>query len=204
MSATDNFNRADGALGANWTSPCQAGNASGTVISNQYGGSGGNDQYDGLWVVQFAADCAVEIDVVSALTGDQEIDPILRASNINSGSETAYIMVVTSNGTNNVRMFRQNSGAYTEISSGDRATQNFAAGDGIRFRATGSSLSAWVRVSGTWTNFKTWTDSSITAGGYAGFSTYRAAVRADNFYVDSDFPPVPTPERARRWMGLRI
>ena len=180
----DNANRADvSPASAYWAYPISAGGSSLDVISNAFGGaSDGASQNEAYWNRRvYPTNCEAEVDVAAVLTGDQEIDFCIRINKPNTGNEDYYVAIITVNGTSNVRLWVSLNGAFTEVSAGNRATQNFAVGDGVRLRGIGTVFSLWIRSNMVWTKFAEYTDNTVMKGGYAGLSLYRAATRADNF-----------------------
>ena len=74
--ASDNFNRADGGLGANWTADSDAGMS---IASQQVAGTAGKTTGD-LWAANsFTSDQYSQVQVTSTqLTGGQWIGPMVR------------------------------------------------------------------------------------------------------------------------------
>ena len=109
-SASDNFNRADGPLGANWTDISDGGlaissqavagtSASGTSGDMRTGESYSSNQYS-------------QVEVTSSqLTGDQWIGPAVRIQN---GGQDGYLGIYYwNNGSPELMLFKRSSGNWT-------------------------------------------------------------------------------------------
>lgn len=158
--ATDNFNRANGAIGTtNWTSqPGIAGGAAMQIVSNEAsstlgvtapyfsgslvgGGSWPNNQY-----AQITVGSAVDT------TTDAGVGPMGRASTV---QQTAYFGQTN---TNETKVYKVVNGSYTQLGSNGAAC---ATGDILKLICNGTSISA--TKNGT-TIVGAVTDSAIASG----------------------------------------
>jgi hypothetical protein len=134
-SASDNFNRADGSLGPNWTdisdgglaivSQAAAGTASAALTGDTYAGTFASDQYS-------------QIEVTSTqLSGGQWIGPAVRAQN---GGQDAYVGIYNwNNGSPDLMLFKRSGGTWTQLGS----TYNsgpLAAGTQLELMVVGSTI----------------------------------------------------------------
>ena len=165
MAVTDNFNRANGGLGANWTT--DSGFAALTIVSNTCKGGGGGVHNVGFYTAggTIAADQYAQIKVMNTAGF---IGPVLRGD----GTNTFYVCYYNA-GT--ATIYKWITGNPTQIGSGSTITP--AVNDVIYFEVVGSALT--FKVNGT--TVATATDSSITAAGYTGISIYDTTGAVDDF-----------------------
>ena len=162
--ASDNFNRANGSLGANWTDMTVGGMAisNDAVVGTQAAGNSG-DIYTGT---TFGSDQSSQIQVTSTpLGGGQWIGPTVRAQN---GGQSLYLGIYWgSNGNPELEMFKLVNGGWTQLGSAF-ASGTLAAGTELTLSVTGSTLSfsenGVVEITAT--------DTSLTGGGTAPGDSY--------------------------------
>jgi Putative esterase len=133
-SASDNFNRANGPLGANWT-PFSVGGMS--IVSDQATGTAGADSGD-FWSAQsFTSDQFSQITVTSTpMSGDQWIAVGVRVQN---GGQNGYFgLYYWNSGSPELMLFKRSSGSWTELT--DVATAPLAAGAQLRLVAVGNTI----------------------------------------------------------------
>jgi hypothetical protein len=175
--ATDDFNRADGSLGASWSDM----NDGGLVIASQaaVGTAGAGVSGDIRTAESYSDGQYSQVEVTSTqLSGGQWIGPAVRAQN---GGQDAYAGIYFWNSGNPVlTLYKRNSGNWTQLGS----TYNsgpLAAGTQLKLIATGTTISLLEdgvpRITAT--------DTSIT-GGAPGIVAYGAA-QADN-WAGGDVP----------------
>ena len=135
--ASDNFNRANGSLGANWTDMTVGGLAisNDAVIGTQSAGNSG-DIYTGT---TFGSDQSSQIQVTSTpLGGGQWIGPAVRAQN---GGQSLYVGIYWgNNGNPELELFKLINGGWTQLGSAF-ASGTLAAGTELTLSVTGSTLS---------------------------------------------------------------
>ena len=135
--ATDNFNRANGPLGANWTDISDGGLA----ISSQAaaGTSATGISGDMRTGENYSSDQYSQVEVTSTqLTGTQWIGPAVRAQN---GGQDGYIGIYNwNNGSPELMLFKRSSGNWTELGS-SYSSGPLAAGTQLKLMVVGSTLS---------------------------------------------------------------
>ena len=156
-SASDNFNRADGNLGANWTDVSDGGLAitsqtvSGTVASGISGDIRTGESYDSNQYSQ--------IEVTSTqLTGNQWIGPAVR---MQAGGQEAYVGIYNwNNGNPNLMVFERNGGNWSQLGN----TYNcgpLAAGTQLKLVVVGNTIAFLENgVSGPGLGRRSWGRSS--------------------------------------------
>ena len=182
--ASDDFNRADGPLGANWTDISDGGLAISNqeVVGTSDGLSGdirtgetyGSDQYS-------------QIEITSTqLSGGQWVGPAVRARD--SGHDAYVGLYFWDFGTPELMLFERFDDAWTQIGS----TYNsgaLAAGTQLALSATGSDLT--LSLNGT--AVITATDTSLT-GGAPAIVAFSTATAGDWAGGDISSPPADAPE----------
>ncbi len=167
---TDDFNRADGALGPAWAAMGDGGLAiSSQVVTGTSAAFSGATNVG----VTYASDQSSQIEVTATqLSGGQWIGAVVRAQN---GGQDLYLgLYWWNNGSPVLMVFERTGGNWTELGS-PYASGPLAAGTQLTLSATGSALSfeenGVVRVSVT--------DTTLS-GGAPGIMAYGTA-RADNW-----------------------
>jgi len=168
---SDDFNRADGGLGANWT--VQASTFTGAIVSTRVRSSGGSVE------MQFTAitpgnDQSARI-LIPTYTGpaDSDIGVILRAQT--PGSRSFYAFTAGAGASPGSAIYQRNAGSYTALIT--EGTTAWASGDGLEGRAVGNVLSLY-RYAGNLdpaTLILTYTDTST--GGNALFLSGGVGIR---------------------------
>ncbi len=154
--ASDDFDRADGTLGANWADISDGGL---TITSNQAAGTNASGSSGDTWTATtFSSDQYSQIDVTAnALTGNQWIGAAVRSQN--SGQD-AYVGVYHWNyGSPGLQLWRRHNGGWTQLG----ATYNTAAlpaGTHLQIEAVGPAIS--LLENGT--TRITATDTELTGG----------------------------------------
>jgi hypothetical protein len=170
LTASDDFNRADGALGSNWTAMSDGA----MTISSQVvvGGNSGLSG-DTRTAETYASDQYSQVQVTSTqLTGGQWIGPAVRSQN---NGQNLYLGIYFWNGGSpQLRLYIRTSGSWTQLGS-SYSTSGLAAGATLSLTATGSTISFLLNGSPVITV----TDTSLT-GGAPGIMAYGTA-RADNW-----------------------
>lgn len=186
-SILDTFNRANGALGANWSSPTYAGDDSPTVISNACGQSG-SDYADANWngATYTESEVYATLTVVPA-TGNQ-VYLMARIQSPNTSGMDAYTLLLTkASGTDTLDVMRTINGADTSIAT---RSQEVSAGDalGLVVLGTGATVTiqVWYRASGgSWTqlgaDISDTNANRITAAGRIGLGLQNSTARWDDF-----------------------
>ena len=136
-SGSDNFNRADGPLGPNWTDMSDGG----LTISSQAvaGTSATGISGDMRTAESYSSNQYSQIEVTSTqLTGTQWIGPAVRTQN---GGQDGYLGIYSwNNGSPELMLFRRSSGNWTELGS-SYSSGPLAAGTQLKLMVVGSTLS---------------------------------------------------------------
>lgn len=180
-SVLDNFNRADGAIGANWPDKPTSSYSPLTISSNQAAGSVGNN--GSFWITSFAGDQEIFTDVpVIPSSAGNTFDIWARGTGLNgSGKLNAYMGQWAVTGTA-MKLFKFVAGAATQL--GTTVTQAMANGDGLGISCVGTTITLWYRSgpAGTWTSVIQVTDSAVSGAGQIGISSQGSStMRFDNF-----------------------
>ena len=169
-SATDDFNRADGGLGPNWTAISDGGmSISSQVVAGATGGTTG----DVRTAESYPSDQYSKVEVTSTqLTGGQWVGPAVR---VQGGGQNGYLGIYFWNSGNPVlRLYKRSGGSFTQLGGG-YVSGALAAGTQLEVTAVGNKISflqnGVQRVSVT--------DGSFTGGG-PGIMAFGSA-RADNW-----------------------
>ena len=138
-SASDDFNRADGGLGANWTAITDGGMA---IASQQVTGTVGVLTGD-MWTAgSFGSDQYSQVQVTSTqLTGGQWVGAAVRAQN---GGRSGYVGIYYWNsGSPVLELFkRTGTNNWTQL-GGAYSSGPLAAGTQLEVAAVGSTISFW-------------------------------------------------------------
>src|ERR1700729_969312 len=161
-SASDNFARADGSLGPNWTDVSDGGLAisSGAVI-----GTVGSVTGDAWTANSFGGDQFSQVAVTSTqLSGGQWIGPAVRVQN--SGQDAYVGFYYWNFGSPELMLFKRSGGGWAQI-SGAFAVSPLPAGTQLELTAVGSAISLYENGA----KVLSATDASIT-GGAPGIMAY--------------------------------
>jgi Putative esterase len=163
-SATDNFARANGGLGANWTATSDGGLS---IASDQAVGASSGNSGD-MWSAEaFTSDQYSQVMLTSTqLTATQWVGPSVRAQ---SSGQDAYVAIYFwNNGSPEIMLFLRN-GGWEQLGS-SYSVSPLAAGAVLSLQAAGSALT--VAVNGTTVITAT---STTYTGGAPGLMTNGAA-----------------------------
>lgn len=173
--ATDNFNRADGALGANWSEAATAYTDNQPVIASNEAKSGGEGSYDNasFWNANSFANDQYSKATISVLpsSGTSLMGTIVRAN----ATDYCFCQYKRDSSSNKSRIYWFNAGAYTAIAL--QNTTTFASGDTIEIEVEGT----------TYTMFKngvsilSGANGSAPASGSAGITLYDLDERLDDW-----------------------
>ena len=134
--ASDNFSRANGSLGPNWTNISDGGLA---IVSQAAAGTASAGVSGDTWTAgTFTSDQYSQVAVTSTqLTGGQWIGPMVRAQN---GGQNAYIGIYNWNfGSPVLQLFKRSGGSWTQLGS-SYSSGPLAAGTQLQVQATGSTI----------------------------------------------------------------
>lgn len=187
----DTFNRADGGLGSNWTSPIWVGDDNPAIVSNTFrGGNSTGSDGDGYWNVASYTESEVYITVTtlpSAGTGPYLMARIQSPNSAGMDAYQLYCAKVAGAGNDTWVLNRVINEASTLLANG---TQEFSAGDsfGLVVLGTGATVTvqAWYRASGgSWvqlgSDYSDTNAARITAAGRIGVGCQGNVGRLDDF-----------------------
>ncbi len=169
LTASDNFNRANGSLGVGWTAMSDGA----MIISSQVVVGSSGQSGDIRTAETYTSNQYSQVQVTSTqLTGGQWIGPTVRSQN--SGQNLYLGIYFWNSGSPQLRLYERNSGNWTQLGS-SYATGGLAAGATLGLTATGSTISFLLNG----TPVITVTDTGLT-GGAPGIMAYGTA-KADNW-----------------------
>ena len=169
-SGSDDFNRADGGLGASWTAIADGGLS---IASQAVAGSSGGLAGDIRTGETYAGDQYSQVEVTSTqLSGGQWIGPAVRSQN---GGQNTYLGIYFWNsGSPQLRLYARSAGTWNQLGNSYNCGP-LAAGTQLKLTAVGSTISfqqdGVTRIAVT--------DTSLT-GGAPAIMSYGAA-QADNW-----------------------
>jgi len=161
----DDFNRADGAPGANWGQAMFSYSLP-NIVSNQLDWP----QFpSGYWAVStFAANQEVFAKRVNTGAGLPENGFLLRFANPNTTSESGYYALIYSDG--GTELFTISGGLGSKVSLGSSGAGTVPSADVyVCVTAVDSTITVYSGTAGTtWTSRRVWTDSTYLRPGYIG------------------------------------
>jgi hypothetical protein len=155
LTASDDFNRANGALGSNWAAMSDGAM---TISSQMVAGGNSGQSGDTRTAETYTSNQYSQVQVTSTqLTGGQWIGPAVRSQN---GGQNLYLGIYYWNsGSPQLRLYKRTSGGFAQLGS-SYSTSGLAAGATLRLTATGSTISFLLNGSPVITV----TDTSLTGG----------------------------------------
>lgn len=181
LAVLDNFNRANGGLGANWTTGFYAGSVAPTITSNQVAG---NASYaEAWWNPASYTESEAYITVATLQNTGEVVYLEARAQTPGSNFDGYELLYTRGSGMVVNRVVNE---AATQL--GATIAQELTAGDrmGMVVLGTGATVTieVWRFTAGAWSLLATRTDTDanrITAAGRIGFGSNSATVRLDDF-----------------------
>lgn len=187
-SVLDDFNRANGALGANWAGNLFGPDADLAVDSNQ--AKGPSNPANNGWATQFGPDCEAWMEITT-YTG--HVNVVGRWSALDSTTPDGY-MVAAQSDVSEIVIYRFDDGSFTELAT---FTQTVSSGDWLGMRIVGDTIYAYykdVSVSSEWQLVGQVTDGTYSSAGYIGLYHASSTTFTDNFgggdYVPESSPPL--------------
>lgn len=186
--ALDTFNRANGALGANWTAnPTNDGSAAFTIISNAAQGAAATDSGDASYynVATYGPNAEAWVDLPTGPNGFFELSVFLRIAQPSAVASTAdgYQVFITGTAAGasyavDLSIYRIDNAVQTELGS-TQTGLTFTAGNGFGASVRGSTIQAFSGTGASWPTFgDSRTDATYTSAGYIGmtlFESFRTA-----------------------------
>ena len=173
----DAFNRADGGLGASWTALYNTL----AISSNQVTGPSGNIGVS-VFNTTYGADAECYIDIPTIGNTGDELDVGVRHTTQSLATDDGYnATLIIAAGTDTVAISRIDNSAFTQL--GATINQNFANGDSLGIEAIGSTIKAYIKTGGTWSDISSGGRSDATYGsaGYSLLAVLNTTYRVDNF-----------------------
>jgi len=161
MAVLDDFNRSDGAPGANWAQAISAYSLP-NIVSNALD----YPQFpSGYWTTQFAADQWVSLK--RNVAGNVQV--ILRLTSPNSGSESYIRVQADMLGGNGTEAYKVVAGTTTSLGFESGVMQ--ATDAYLKVEVSGTTINSYASTDGaSWSFRKTWdTGGAVSGAGYIGF-----------------------------------
>jgi len=174
----DNFNRANEGPppSADWTNLLNGLK----VVSNQCKGNAAAAHNVSLFETVHGADCEAYIEIVTKGGTNDLVDVYARGTTLVGASTDGYMVRLNpQGGTDIVGIYRVTHGVETLL--GATVGQEFSNGDSLGIECIGSTIKAWRKSGGTWTELVSRTDSTYGAGGYAGLGVFGTTAVVDGF-----------------------
>jgi hypothetical protein len=175
-SVLDSFDRADGAVGANWTK-LWSGDLDLQIVSNLACCNTANGWANGGWNgATYGPDCEgyVTISTVSNTTRVYARVNSLGTAGGPSGYRVSY------DGFSEVKIERMDSGTATLL--GALITKSFSNGDAFGIEVVGSTITCYRKPSGgSWASLGSRTDTTYSSAGYIGLELYHEITRVNDF-----------------------
>lgn len=175
----DNFNRADGGLGANWDEKLFDGDDVLTIDTNLVKGANGGINNSQGWATQLGPDVEVFIEIVSG-SGNQVLLAV-RWTALDTGTPDGYAVRSRGGAVDNVVLFRFDNGSPIGLAT---IPQEVDDGDWLGLRIVGDVLTVYyidISVSPNWVLIGEETDATYSAAGHVGILLESDAGRVDNF-----------------------
>ena len=182
-SASDNFARANGSLGPNWTNMADGGL---TIVNQQVQGTNsGGDSGDIRTAETYSSDQSSQVQLTSTpVTGNQWVGPAVRQA----GGADVYVGIYFANfGSPELMLFLRNGGAWAQLGASVPVSP-LAAGTTLSLSVTGSTLT----FADNGTTAITATDTTLT-GGAPGIMANGLATATNWSGTGVTPPPQPRP-----------
>lgn len=176
----DDFNRANGSLGANWGGKLFNSDGALAIDTNLVKGVNAGSNNNQGWNTQVAPDCEVYVEIVSSADTNRVL-VALRWSALDTDTPDGYAARALGGATNNVLVFRFDNGAATTIATISQVVDD---GDWLGLRMAGDVLGVFykdISVSSNWIQIGEVEDTTHSAAGHLGLLLEGDTGRADNF-----------------------
>jgi hypothetical protein len=194
----DDFNRAN--VGpppsSNWTLPPGVTTANGPKVSSNACITGAATSQGGVpafWnPTMFTADCEAYLTYTTQIAGDP-VELYLRRDSFSIITFNCYSLQIFGSTTNVIFVNKYVNGSPTNLGGvGTVPSPSIANGDKFGLEVVGNKITAYRKVgAGLWTSLVSYTDSTITEPGYAGFLVSSPGQVIDDFGGGSY--PMPSP-----------
>lgn len=181
----DNFNRADGDTGANWTTdPFAVGAIGFNVSSNQAVPSATSPDAEDYWnPATFGGNWEVYLTIATK-PADTQYCGLEWLTTLGSGNVDGYFCqfsAVAGASNDTTQLFREDNSTPTQI--GSTATQEFASGDKLMMARRGSNVVVhrYNSATSTWVQLISVSDTNYTGSGNLAMFAVNTTVRLDDF-----------------------
>jgi hypothetical protein len=186
----DDFNRADGALGANWGHPSVGGNM--PLISSNQALVTNAGETGAVWTAtSYGSDQELTVTLNGTAVGGEQVYLLLNVTDLAPTAFTGYLLNfdIVSSSTTHITLYKAVSGSFSIVQSGTGYT--WASGDQWRLSKVGTAITL-ERNGSAVTLFNPATDGSpITGSSYAGFGgRVNTSVFVDDFTTVGSEPHV--------------
>lgn len=168
----DNFNRANSTttLGSSWTILFGTGTIDGISSNQAYNPTAVFTQYIAVYwnAGTFNANQEVFYDITTMPSNDSDNPAVLLRTNTPGASSNGYSFGPSNTTKTQVGISKIVAGAQTSLAT---ASVTVVSGDSLWFTAVGTTLTGYVKHSGTWTQAVQVTDSTFTGVGWIAFYT---------------------------------
>lgn len=181
----DDFNRANGSVGSDWT---KLASATDPTINNNQWSTGTGTYVDAWWNVRiYGADVEAYTTLAALPSGDRTNGfwLNLRSTTLSETTYDGYQVDVFTSASQNalIRVYRVDNGTLTQLGA-DVTSEDFNAGDKLGVSCVGSTISVYHHNGTSWSLVTTRTDSTYQEAGYVGMGltdSASGAGRLDDF-----------------------
>lgn len=176
----DDFNRANGSLGASWGGKLFNSDGALAIDTNLVKGVNAGSNNNQGWNTQVGPDCEVYVEIISSADTNRVL-VALRWSALDTDTPDGYAARALGGATNNVLVFRFDNGAATTIATISQIVDD---GDWLGLRMAGDVLGVFykdISVSSNWIQIGEVEDTTYSATGHLGLLLEGDTGRADNF-----------------------
>lgn len=180
-SVLDNFNRANGGLGANWSNALVSGDGSFAINTNVVAAAGAGFS-SGWWTASFGPASEVIVDIPTLAGNNTDIDIYIRIVNPGASNITSYLADYHQQAGTDLVIFQRQDDSSTLVQVGSTVNQDFTAADSFGLEGIGSTFRLMRKTGGTWSQLgSNYTDSTRSAAGFIGMDMQGTTGRLDNF-----------------------
>lgn len=167
----DDFNRANGGLGASWSGRINSGDNDPTIVSNVLDVPNAS----AVWAASFSNDQEAYL-TVTALGGAADVAEVwCRITGEATTSPNGYVARTTFNGVGSINMELYKVTAATPVQLSTTFTGAFVVGNKFGIEAIGTQISFYQFSGGSWAQRVTATDATWASGKIGFFGTQNAA-----------------------------
>lgn len=177
-SVLDDFNRADGDPGSNWSPEILNNYLRLTIASNQLTDNSTAFESNYWNASQFGPDCEVYCDIVAMPTNSFSLVARMQ----NPDNDASVVWYELSIDPTNSYLLKCSSGYASRAQLGANLGVAFSAGDKAGLEVSGSTITAYRYTGGSWSAIDSRTDSDVSGAGYVGIILWNdSTTTIDNF-----------------------